>query len=354
VCLPLPLSLSLSPLFPPYQHGDEISEEERVRFPKNDLERMADKDVWKFPLIASAFLFSLYLVYKFVPKYYVNIIIKAYFFLFGTLVLAQALHKFFHIALPLGLLRKLDTELARVWIPLLSEESEPVKDKDGKEKVEDDGKVSISVLYLISLGASIAIAVWYIKANHWSANNLLGIAFAIQGIEMISLGSFLNASILLCGLFFYDIFWVFGTDVMVTVAKSFDGPIKLLFPRGGDGVPPSLLGLGDIVIPGIFIAMMLRFDYHRALEQSKPLSKVYFNTSMVGYFAGLSLTVAIMTIFHAAQPALLYLVPTCLLSTIGVAFFRGELKQLISMTEGEDESEEEDEQQDQAASKKDK
>jgi hypothetical protein len=28
-----------------------------------------------------------------------------------------------------------------------------------------------------------------------------------------------------------DIFWVFGTPVMVHVAKNFDAPIKLLFPR---------------------------------------------------------------------------------------------------------------------------
>lgn len=33
------------------------------------------------------------------------------------------------------------------------------------------------------------------------------------------------------GLFFYDIFWVFFTPVMVSVAKNFDAPIKLLFPR---------------------------------------------------------------------------------------------------------------------------
>lgn len=29
------------------------------------------------------------------------------------------------------------------------------------------------------------------------------------------------------GLFFYDIFWVFFTPVMVTVAKSFNAPIKV-------------------------------------------------------------------------------------------------------------------------------
>ena len=32
------------------------------------------------------------------------------------------------------------------------------------------------------------------------------------------------------GLFFYDIYWVFFTPVMVGVAKNIDGPIKLLFP----------------------------------------------------------------------------------------------------------------------------
>ena len=31
----------------------------------------------------------------------------------------------------------------------------------------------------------------------------------------------MNGAILLAGLFVYDVFWVFGTDVMVTVAKSF-------------------------------------------------------------------------------------------------------------------------------------
>jgi hypothetical protein len=31
------------------------------------------------------------------------------------------------------------------------------------------------------------------------------------------------------GLFVYDIFWVFFTPVMVSVAKSFDAPIKVCF-----------------------------------------------------------------------------------------------------------------------------
>ncbi len=60
-----------------------------------------------------------------------------------------------------------------------------------------------------------------------------------RGIEFINLGSFQIGCILLSGLFFYDVFWVFlskpliGSNVMVTVAKSFKGPIKFLFKKPG-------------------------------------------------------------------------------------------------------------------------
>ena len=52
-----------------------------------------------------------------------------------------------------------------------------------------------------------------------------------QALEFLSVGSVQIGAILLCGLFVYDVFWVFCTPVMVAVAKSFDAPIKLLFPR---------------------------------------------------------------------------------------------------------------------------
>jgi len=69
--------------------------------------------------------------------------------------------------------------------------------------------------------------VYYVQTKHWIANNLFGIAFSVTGIQAIELPNFKVGFILLWGLFFYDIFWVYGTDVMVTVAKSLDAPIKL-------------------------------------------------------------------------------------------------------------------------------
>ena len=78
---------------------------------------------------------------------------------------------------------------------------------------------------------ALVISVWYLLQKHWIANNLLGLSFAVNGVELLHLNNIATGCILLCGLFVYDIFWVFGTNVMVTVAKSFEAPIKIVFPQ---------------------------------------------------------------------------------------------------------------------------
>jgi len=119
------------------------------------------------------------------------------------------------------------------------------------------------------ISALIAIFPTYIYATtkYWITNNLFGIAFSIVGIESLMLPNFKVGFILLWGLFFYDVYWVYFTEVMVTVAKSVEAPIKLLFPIDMLADPPkfSMLGLGDIVIPGIFIALCLKFDVDKGI-----------------------------------------------------------------------------------------
>ena len=133
----------------------------------------------------------------------------------------------------------------------------------------------------------------------------------------------------------YWSFWVFGTSVMVTVAKSFDGPIKLLFPIELPSVDVpngkfSLLGLGDIVVPGLFVALLLRFDAHRNTHKTliPTFSSPYFLGNVICYALGLAMTVGVMYCFNAAQPALLYLVPACLGGSLLVGVMRGEVKEL--------------------------
>lgn len=54
---------------------------------------------------------------------------------------------------------------------------------------------------------------------------------------------------------------------------------------------------------------------------------------MVGYLIGMVTTIMIMLIFQRGQPALLYLVPGCLLSVLACAFIRKELTQIFNYDE---------------------
>lgn len=146
---------------------------------------------------------------------------------------------------------------------------------------------------------------YYAFTRHWLLNNLFGILFSVIGIQSLNLPSFKIAFVLLWGLFFYDIFWVYGTDVMLTVAKSVDAPIKLMFPSnlGTTPIKFSMLGLGDIVIPGIFVALCVRYDINRVLEKSTKklvlkdiiaIRTPYFNWCMIGYACGIIITFAVL------------------------------------------------------------
>ena len=110
----------------------------------------------------------------------------------------------------------------------------------------------------------------------------------MTSLGAISLGSFQTAAILLAGLFCYDIFWVFGTDVMMTVATKIEAPVKFLYtaPPPAEGAevreyPFSVLGLGDIVIPGLFVRFMSKLD---AALQPEKFS--YFGAATGAYALG--------------------------------------------------------------------
>ena len=82
--------------------------------------------------------------------------------------------------------------------------------------MQEPTDLSTTVPQVLSGLLSLAFCLWYQYSKHWLANNVLGLAFSIQGIEHLSLGAVQTGVILLSGLFFYDIFWVFFTPVMVS------------------------------------------------------------------------------------------------------------------------------------------
>ncbi|XP_078169654.1 signal peptide peptidase 1-like [Carex rostrata] len=237
----------------------------------------------KFRLVGSVMLLSLSPLFKFVSKDLVNAVLTCYFFVLGIVALSATMLPYLKRFFPKDWNEKQITWQAPIFHSL---------------------SVEFTKSQLVAAIPGLLFCVWYAWRKHWLANNILGIAFCIQGIEMLSLGSFQTSAILLAGLFFYDILWVFFTPVMVSAAKSFDAPIKLLFPTSDASRPFSMLG--GIIIHGIFAALVLRFGVSRGKENR------YFRSAFLGYTGGLILTNFGMNWLQAAPPALLYIVAIAL------------------------------------------
>jgi len=213
----------------------------------------------------------------------------------------------------------------------------------------------------------VAMTVRHAEQNvfFWVTQDIMGACMCIMFLSIIKINSMRVASILLLVAFFYDIFFVFitpllfkGESVMITVATS-GGPPKAdpswceKYPddvncQGGDPLPmlltmprffdyqggSSLLGLGDIVLPGLLLSFAARLD--AAKELLGVLRGGGGGTMMTGggrYFwplvasYGIGLAMANFAVYwmNMGQPALLYLVPCCL-GTMGVlGYSKGEL-----------------------------
>lgn len=110
---------------------------------------------------------------------------------------------------------------------------------------------------LIGCGLGIVLQGSYLYTGNNMLANIIGLAVCYMAFMYMSVTSFPIGSLVLAGLFVYDIIMVFYTPFMVSVATQLDVPIKLTYKTANRS---SMLGLGDIVIPGIFICLALRFD----------------------------------------------------------------------------------------------
>ena len=104
---------------------------------------------------------------------------------------------------------------------------------------------------------------------------------------------------------------------------------------GDERYPFSVLGLGDVVVPGAFVSLMREVDKdgldekprRSKADEDAPLS--YFNLSLGAYAIGLCTTFVANYVTRSGQPALVYIVPSLLLTAAGAALYTGQFSQLI-------------------------
>jgi len=222
---------------------------------------------------------------------------------------------------------------------------------------------------------------------YWVIQDIFGLCMCMLFLETIKLNAIKVGAILLIVAFFYDIFFVFvtplltkhGESIMVNVATS-GGPPKAdpswceKYPsdancKGGDPLPMlfaiprlgdyqggcSMLGLGDIVLPGLLLSFASRYDESKRLMGlisggsgrvannacpdasgwSNPFCFLccccgsgYFGPVVFAYAVGLAMANAAVYLMQMGQPALLYLVPCCLGTMVYIGHRAGELKDL--------------------------
>jgi len=186
----------------------------------------------------------------------------------------------------------------------------------------------------------------------WIVQDIMGMSICILFLSTVLLPNVKVASILLWALFTYDIFFVFispyffSESVMINVATQGGPPpgdhtFCEKYPRdrdciGGDPMPMlltfprlfdyaggmSMLGLGDIVIPGLLLSFGSRLDEAKKLvavcsrdDQYTRTTTGYFRPLCVAYGVGLAMANIAVNWMKMGQPALLYLVP-CTLGTV--------------------------------------
>ncbi|XP_060806544.1 signal peptide peptidase-like 3 [Amyelois transitella] len=231
------------------------------------------------------------------------------------------------------------------------------------------GRYSAPELAAALLAAGI-VAVW-VLTGHWLLMDAMGMGLCVTFIALIRLPSLKVSTLLLTGLLLYDVFWVFfssyifTTNVMVKVATrpaenpmnvvarrlqlggamrdapKLSLPAKLVFPSMHQQGHFSMLGLGDIVMPGLLLCFVLRYDAYKKATLVCQMGQVpgprsmgsrltYFHCSLLGYFLGLLTATVSAEVFKAAQPALLYLVPFTLLPLLTMAYVKGDLRRMWS------------------------
>lgn len=216
------------------------------------------------------------------------------------------------------------------------------------------------VLVLSGVVAALISLFWFVERTSpsiWPLQDLLCISLCFVFIDTIQLPSLRVGTILLSVAFVYDIFFVyvspylFGSNVMIDVASGGGNTrvrgfeycdqhpeasechheivpmvlsIPLLFSFYGGN---ALLGLGDLIIPGLLVSFCIRYDYCTGY----PLSRKYFCVASVAYALGLFLANTMAILLRdvvAGQPALMYIVPFMLIAVLGFANANGELESM--------------------------
>ncbi|KAI9906129.1 hypothetical protein PsorP6_014277 [Peronosclerospora sorghi] len=205
------------------------------------------------------------------------------------------------------------------------------------------------------LPTSALALVWYVhRRTYWILQDVMGMCLCVAFLRTVAVPNLRVATLLLSLACVYDVFFVFvsplvfGSSVMEDVAtggpaaytkRGYPGvdycerypayapcidpdplPMLLVLPRVYNWIGGvCLLGLGDVIVPGLLLAFTLRYDDAQGGRTH------YFRLMALGYASGLAMANVAVAVSNMGQPALLYLVPSTLGALLVLSKRNGDL-----------------------------
>jgi minor histocompatibility antigen H13 len=140
------------------------------------VETMETGDALRFPFVAGAGLAVLFVAFKYLPTLWVNRLLLLYFVALGIPTVATLIGPLVRLATPH------DKIVVTFEVPYI-------------------GTIRWTPADVASHAAAAVVAIFYGATKHWLLNNLLGVAFTVEGIRQISVGSYKTGALALSGLF---------------------------------------------------------------------------------------------------------------------------------------------------------
>ena len=137
----------------------------------------------------------------------------------------------------------------------------------------------VNTFQQICWGITVILMITYACTKHWLLNNLIAVALCIGGIESISIGSTRTAALL-------SLYVRLRYNVGLRHRRHGHGgqgyrrTCQVVVPAvfEEDEKNFSMLGLGDVVVPGLFLALLLRFDV-----QQKRRGRPFFRSTLLAF-----------------------------------------------------------------------
>ncbi|TBT98682.1 signal peptide peptidase [Hamiltosporidium magnivora] len=296
------------------------------------------------PILASLALFMTYICLKVVKVYFMNVILATIFSFLSFFSLISNFELFYRFA----------------KVKILGKKPQPIPVNDGNTTIvsilyEDQIMINTSCtpltsfeesnsdqnsgyflkkyynnilewysnltfMKLLCISISMMLCLLYVLSTHWILINIMTISVMFQTIRNIGLDSTRTGIFILLALFLYDVVWVFSGNVMETVSEKIQIPVKIVVPNEKNTF--TIIGLGDLFIPGLFLSMIRNFS----IRQKK--IGIYWFT-LLGYSLGLGIAICFMVLFKKSQPALMYICPLLLLTSFTYSLYLNMFKDFL-------------------------